>query len=923
MKPLKLILSAFGAYAEITEIDFTRLGNNGLYLITGDTGAGKTTIFDAISYALFGEASGKSRKANDFRSKYASLDTDTFVDLTFELKGNEYRVCRNPAYEKNKKRGVGTTIAEATATLYFSDDRPSIAGSDKVTKEIVEILGINQAQFSQIAMIAQGDFQKLLLTETSKRAEIFRSIFSTQRLVEFQENLKKMANAEKQEYEKTTESIAQNLDNFECDEKSDFYPAVYDIKFNKSIDFDTLTDLLDSVIKEDSEKDIILEKENKQLQKKLNECMNLLGKLDEIEKSRNKLDLLKTELETLLPLYKKAKEDYDNQMKLDYAREESIGKVTIAEKSLDDYTELDNISAQLQAQNKDFQDVLKAIEKSESDINSLTKSIDMGKAKINELKDYPLLLEAKKSEYVLLSQKSESLNKLKNSLNEYEDKKRELNSAKNNYLLSHKEYSRLNDELTALNNAFLNNQAGILASELKDGLPCPVCGSTTHPQLATMTYNAPTKQQLDSIKAKVKSAFEESDKLSQKSGEINGIVQNMCKEIIEQSAKLIPDCPQNEIPKRIKSETALCEDGIRKLKEEADSINCKIDELNSLEKSLPEDEKKLAELTALHNKSIAEKSALVERIALTEKRICEIKKSLEFDSKEKAVEHLDSLIKAKEKLQNDFEAAKKNFDNLSKQKAEKESAIKTIEAQLSAQDNQDKAIVEEQAKSLSELLEKNNQLSKSINSRVEQNRKSFSNIKSLVEKQTAMLKSYSSLLLLSDTANGTLSQKDRISLETYVQMHFFDKILRRANVRLLVMTNNQYEMVRRKDNLKKNTKSGLDIDIIDHINGSVRAVNTLSGGESFLASLSLALGLSDEIQQTAGGISLDTMFIDEGFGTLDAETLNLAMKALNELSGNNKLIGIISHVDDLKSRISKQIVVKKSHDGISSAEVIV
>lgn len=505
-----------------------------------------------------------------------------------------------------------------------------------------------------------------------------------------------------------------------------------------------------------------------------------------------------------------------------------------------------------------------------------------------------------------------------------------LESAKNNYLTAvraHEEKAKLSASADATfkkaNKAYLDAQAGILADTLVSGAPCPVCGSTTHPVIATKPDNAPTKDELDELQEKAAKANDASAKASEAAGKLNGALDEKEKSVNEEIKCLLGEISVGDAPTSI-------EDKLTSIMSEIDGIDLKIadeqkkidrkTEINELLPQKKDEAEKAKEKASDLRRELAAKDAENKTL---EERISELKEKLSFESKAKAEEEISVLAERIKKLREAIDSAQQELAECDKELASLASAKKEIRKRLDDTveiDLEQEAARQDDIDSQLKQIEKEE---KTVHSRVTANRKSLENIKMKSGDLIAAERKYSWVKALSNTANGNISGKEKIMLETYIQMNYFDRIIARANSRLMIMTDGQYDLVRRKEALTKQGQSGLDLDVIDHYNGSHRSVKSLSGGESFKASLALALGLADEIQSSAGGIKLDTMFVDEGFGSLDEESLSQAMKALTSLADNNRLVGIISHVGELKQKIDKQIVVTKDKSGGSKAEIII
>lgn len=921
MRPLKLKISAFGPYSGVTEFDFEKLGTGGLYLITGDTGAGKTTIFDAITYALYGEPSGKNREVSMLRSKYADDSTPTEVELVFSYRDKEYTVKRNPEYEREAKRGGGTTKQTANAEITYPDGKVVTKIKD-VDNAIKEIIGIDRNQFCQIAMIAQGDFLKLLLAPTKERMEIFRHIFKTERFADLQERLKRESGKLSDECDATKRSIKQYIDGIVCDEDNTDFIEVSKAK-NGDLTIEDTISILEKIIADDKNEEVKLSEEQEKLQKESDAVKLIITKANEIISAKKDLEenekVSKEEESKQAELSEKLKEENAKQPEVKELNE----KVAKIKALLPDYDELQSKQS-LFNRNKQFIDnSAEAIEKLKADISNIEKEIESlseeSKA-LDKAGEEKLKLESEKRN---LKGNADELNALKQNLVALDKAQTDYDFALKDYKLKQAKAEQTDSDFKALNVAYLNAQAGILADTLKDDMPCPVCGSVNHPNIATKPENAPTKEALEELQNQVNKDNEAANTARTNAGSFKGALdektENATKEISNLlgdvelcNAKATIDEKLEAIDNKITETEKLISDAQKKVERKAE-IGELIPQKNA---TLETTKKKLTEITDEAKNKTAENTAL-------EKRIAELKEKLTLESKEKAESEIESLtdkaeqiVKALEVVQN---AVNSNKEKIAALKSAKEEILKRIGKDTNIDLEKETEKQQKLTDELASLVKK----SKIIHSRITANEASLQNIKLKSDDLIEVEKKYMWVKALSNTANGQLTGQQKIMLETYIQMNYFDRIIARANTRLMIMTDGQYDLVRRKEALSRSGQSGLDLDVIDHYNGSHRSVKTLSGGESFKASLALALGLADEIQSSAGGIKLDTMFVDEGFGSLDEESLAAAMKALTSLAESNRLVGIISHVGELKQRIDKQIIVRKDKSGGSRAEIVV
>ncbi len=1315
MRPEKLTISAFGPYAGKTRIDFSGLGDRGLFLITGDTGAGKTTIFDAITFALYGEASGNVREAGMFRSKYAREDVPTFVELEFMYQGKRYRIVRNPEYLRPKGRGIGYTMQKADAELSFFDGRQPVTRMREVTRAVEEVIGLDYQQFTRIAMIAQGDFQKLLLAGTQERGEIFRQLFHTGLYQEVQNRLRDAAKERWKEYEEIRMSISQYLSGAACagaPEISLEMDNLRKVKFEGNVGRGLellqellgqdeaaleqmdgrLSDLEEQIQQEDRllgkaehfrrterlleekraafgekqqdletagevwEKVRQSETEEEELTKKIRQAQENLERFHAMEKLQEQMDLQviriakerekrekallragdlkleivekKKEQETLETageererlLHRKEglekqreglcrqeelyleiraeREKCETEKKKESAREcvlsEELEETGRQADSLQDRDvvllrltgsreKMETEKAELEACRTQWDEIRRRQEKEERTLAGLEGQERAWKERLGKLRAELVPLKNAESEEVEYRHRAERQNQAledfsahEKRLEGYEKKRRK---QRENYDAAVEEWDSLQKAYYELERRFFGAQAGMLAEHLKEGEKCPVCGALHHPEPAALAGKAPDRGELDKKKKELSKAERKVEKVS---GEIRHLLEQMedaAEELrkigeeteiaaVESEGRLAGDLTaewisgmRQALEKRLEElqgmqekakekkeryyagtqeaeelEERLAELGeqIRELRAGADSLAgrgmalrqqldgrlSRIGELQAeqdggedastacrrpgksgagtlaacacpgekeedvsnvctdlgkgcggaafadagmekaweavfasalcwltegieesarqeeqvrkelelrsrllekgreLEKGLAkcretiqEQSSRLEILQSRHGESRKQMAGLLlapgmpwgasyenaaelgeeellqsvteagkmldgeleglegeiaenQRKRKRRKYLEEVVPKLEEETRreEEEVGRADILLtrldterklfkgqmdelaeilgeQTREEIKGQAEAFGQKLDFLQKQRKEAEqnfrrcreeltalqAAVQALEGQLQSKELlREEEILERKQK----WIEEKALLSQKRAERYAAGKKNRDIYEAVCGRQQTMVaveQEYVWVKALSDTANGTLNGKRKIELETYIQMAYFDRILRRANLRLMTMSSGQYELKRQEDGAGKREKAGLELNVIDHYNGTERSVKTLSGGESFQASLSLALGLSDEIQSCAGGIRLDAMFVDEGFGSLDEEALNQAVKALAGLTEGNRMVGIISHVAELKERIEGKIVVTKrrSRDGIGSMVEVV
>lgn len=920
MRPIRLTMSAFGPYASKTVLDLDQLGTSGLYLITGDTGAGKTTIFDAITFALYGEASGDHREPTMFRSKYALPDTPTEVELVFTYANKEYTVKRNPEYERPKTRGEGSTLEHANAELRYPDGRV-ITKTRDVDRAIEEIMGIDRNQFAQIAMIAQGDFWKLLFAPTDEREKIFRRIFKTESYQSLQDELKNKSGGLKNDCEKEKNSIKQYIDGIVCEEDSVFAIHVKKAK-DGTMPVAEVVELLGQLLKDDEDCEKQLSEAIKEADNQLGGISENLGKIQAQEEAKKALLQAQVDLkketennkklreafgaeEAKKPEIEKASEE-KTRIEAEYPRYDALDK--LKNKILTAEDQIENDEKKLEEDQTTYDEDKKAYVSEKKELESLT-DVGAGKEKLSHQKD--------KAE-----EKKKKLGDLSGLIEEYHEKTDDLADLQEQYRKAKEDFQKATADYEEKNRAFLDEQAGILAESLAEGKPCPVCGSFEHPCIARKSENAPTEAQLKESKEAADTAR---TVVEEKSGDCKSAktaLNNKKEEIEKQIKELGFPCSIEEAERNLLGEKQVVVSEITALSEELEEIDKKIERKQKLSENLPKKEEELndrrEDLTKRKTKLEADKASLKANKEQFEKD----SKSLKFTSKTDAEKEAKRLEKVIADGKDAFEKAQKELAQSKEKIAEFEGSIKQLTEQLATDCGLNREEEEKKKAAISEKKNADEAVSKKIHSRIENNKTVLKNINDKSGDLETLEKRYAWVRALSNTANGNVSGKEKIKLETYIQTTYFDRIIARANTRFLVMSSGQYELKRRREAENNRSQSGLDLDVIDHYNGSERAVNTLSGGEQFKASLSLALGLADEIQSSAGGVKLDTMFVDEGFGSLDDESLDQAMKALSGLADGNRLVGIISHVNELKNRIDKQIVVKKEGSKGSKATIV-
>ena len=909
MRPVYIRMSAFGPYAGIQELNMEELGAGGLYLITGDTGAGKTTIFDAITFALYGEASGDSREAGMLRSKYADPSVPTEVELTFIYGGKTYKVCRNPEYERPTKRGTGMTMQKAEAELIYPDGRVVTKPKD-VTAAVTEIMGVNREQFCQIAMIAQGKFRDLIEKGTTERQKIFREIFRTAPYQQVQDILKGKYRALERECETLRESVKQYIQG---------------ILWNKDASEETpveeVMELLTEQNKADQEIQAGLFEELQQKEQVLQKIRSELER-DRERKKRQKLyqelqDRRKAQREQITELQQRYREEQGKEPE----RRRLADEISRLESLMPQYLHLEELKKNERADQDEREKLSGKQRQYEAKQEELKGKIQEGREAGESLADAPeeyqkLLFESEKHQKYM-----ERLQNLSKVILQYEKLQQDLLVKQREYQTERDKVRKKEMDYRAKNQAFLDEQAGILAQTLVEDQPCPVCGSIHHPAPAEQNPGAPSKDESELLQQELEQCRVREAEASRKAGELLGNVQSRAESIKREAEGLELTGTLEEMKHQLANLQKQGQTTEKQLQQEKGLASEKVKQKDMWNRLLPEQEKALEKVTEELQQTRERQAALESKQKAAGEEIQRLTEVLPYPGQKEAQDKHIELVQKQNVMKRQLEQAEKAVQTAEVEIAGTEGRLKELRQQLEEAVEADtealrqkqteieteKAACEERGKELHHRIQNNQSVLKNL-----QNRS-----KELVEKE----KRYTMIRSLAVTALGNIPGKEKIMLETYVQMTYFDRIIARANTRLMVMTGGQYEMKRRRGSSNLRSQSGLELDVIDHYNGSERSIRTLSGGESFQASLSLALGLADEIQASAGGIRLDTMFVDEGFGSLDSESLEQAVQALAGLAESKRLVGIISHVDELKNRIDRQIVVKKERSGGSSAEI--
>lgn len=1052
MKPIKMILSAIGPYASIQEIDFEYFGQNRVVLITGEIGTGKTFLFDSISFALFGEMSGEYRKPKSMRSQYASETVDSYVDFYFSHQGKEYHVYRTPAYERAKKRGTGTVDVPEEASL-FCDGELLEVKSTKVNKMIIELLGIDYKQFKQIAMIAQGEFQKLLNASTGEWTEILRSVFMTDGYKQMGNLLKEKQDAAVKEWERQKDRVIQLFQTISASGDSKYREKLKDLKQKMEAsdnvwNVDEMVELVRLIQEEDEEKKNGWKRKLEQLQETLNRKKEELavvamnnGFLDRYEsfcKEKQKLDEQKTHYEEeayrlsrrkdatyeILPGYRalsdkeKMVSDTGQRLKQEQEKEKAAQKEKLIceeefaaanlwkEKAESLKKQAEKMSEELEGyeQREKLRHRLKMLEEEKGLLEEEESRLNDREKKLKEtmegLEADRRKYEKSESELVKLSMEKQTMEQsgvqvehfLARQYTDWLRQKEELKSLQNRFTSDREEFEAAREKFEHADRIRENNRAGLLASKLKDGMCCPVCGSTTHPKKAVLQPEAISEEEYKSLKAHLTAAEQrkqdsllkvEAENTSLKKDEellLNFILQfakqaeayhieidtqkiedaysgvkqlaeyyqkrladyEAKEEILQREKEIFENAGKALIQARGEQTEQLQQDRqsllSRKEKHRTDYMETTtlLNQFASLvypdKKTAEEEQGKLAKeadrlLEAIHAADLRKREN-EKLIAGTAAAVQTLKHTL--DSRKKEVEDakkvLTELLAQKEF--SDIDSAKKYFSDQTQiarcsQELEdyrqrvrmNEEQLKQAKEDVKGKERKDEQALREEVEQRTEQVNSLSGVVSELEYRIRENGNRLEQIVNILPQLESMQDLSARYIRLYKLVSGNIGNTSKISLEQYVQTEGFEGIIAAANRRLERMSLGRYVLYRREIPMDKKRSSILDLDVLDRYTGYKRPVNSLSGGESFIASLCLALGMSDTVSSNLGGIQMDALFIDEGFGTLDADTIDCAVGALTTLSNTNKFVGIISHRPELKESIPDQMIVSKSQKG--------
>ena len=919
MRPLKLTMAGFGPYAGVEVVDFEALGADGLYLITGDTGAGKTTIFDAITFALFGQACNKRREPDMLRSKYAKETALTYVELTFAYDGKTYTVRRNPEYKYVRvlKNGTSKPAKDSVGATLTMPDGSIVTKKTEVNNAIRDIIHLTREQFAQVAMISQGEFRELLEAGTEKRQAIFRDIFNTHFYETLQEQLKRRTLTLSGQQEQAAASIRQYIEGIVCDEDSPLSPAAKKAAAGEMPTAEVMA-LFEEILSEDRQKQAAQAEALTAVEQKMEALTALLTQAQAYQNAKTSLDAREKQARTQAEALQQAQTALETAEAAAPEMDALTARIAEIDVLLPAYDDLNTIADTLsQKQN--------ALIQSQRRTQAALTEKDELSAALLDLKAEQKSLENAGADREKHTAQRENLVSLRKNFQtlltdlDTLDVQRELLIEKQTaYRTAADKSDLLRQDYEHKDRAFFDEQAGVLASRLIPGAACPVCGSTHHPQLAVLSAKAPTEADVK----KAKTAYEKAKAITEAaSGEAStqlGIVTTREAAVAKSLDTLLPGAALAGARSAATARQKDLAAQIAELDLRLAAVKKQIRRKEALDALIPKKEADLQSAEAILTTAAEETTALTASIGELRKQLESQRAKLPFEDKAAAAAEKCALETRFNTLKQTLVKAEQRIILCKEALAATNAAMETLRAQLANGTDADIPALEADKSALTDQKSDISRRLQIIHTRISNNQAARDHVALRAAELEELESTYQWTKALSDTANGNIKGKDKLMLETYIQTTYFDRILERANIRLKRMSGGQYELKRRRIADSKQGHCGLEMDIVDHINGTLRSVNTLSGGEAFLASLALALGLSDEVQMSTG-IQLDTLFVDEGFGSLDGEALNKAYRTLAGLTEGNRLVGIISHVAELKERIDRQILVTKDPAGGSHA----
>ena len=873
MKPIQLVLSAFGPYVERTVIDFSALGEEGLFLIAGDTGAGKTTIFDAISFALYGEASGgkEKRKSKSFHSDYVSDQTETYVELTFRHRGETWWIRRNLEYQrpaKKKKDGMETTTRQAAdAQMRNEDTGEEILRMDDVNRRVRELLGLTQDQFTQTVMIAQGDFLKILTASSDDRKKLFRDLFHTNLYVDLQSRLQEKNRACADE-QKALEQVILSAEG-KIDPEAEFAEREILLSYCGQIQHtDALCALLARLIEQEKAAQEQARAQKKEAADQIGALIAAVTEGERVNRDFADWESKKARLAALTA----------GQGEID-AQRAALAAARRAQQLETDEALMRRTRRDMDAQRAALSEAQAALEQAEKALPEAETRMKEAESRGGEI--HALLAQAKQMEDCLPV------------LGEVERLKAALDTQKRELQRLTEASSRAQAAYTAAQNSYYLSQAGLLARELKAGQPCPVCGSTAHPCPAQITPETVTRQALEQAAQRRETAEKaQSDAATRLAANQAALDE---REDRLRALKIGADETQQRLAARIDAAHQAAADRQRE-----------IDAARSAYQAL--DKRKTAAQSAV--------DAAQKQLAALEKDLRAQTEAFEQKRAAHGFENEASYRLAK-RTNADIERLDREIRNYDEQKRTLAAQTHELEDKLSGRQRTDLTALQNRRAAALDRQAKAENAEKAMVRKLtlhESAEREIRQANAAIQKKRGKWQIIQELYTCcAGIAAG--NPRAKLTFEAYVQQYYFRFVVAAANKRLTRLTDGMFTLRVMREAANRVSQSGLDLEVLDRSTGQARDVSTLSGGESFLASLALALGLSDAVQSQSGQIRMDAMFIDEGFGSLDENALRSSIDVLLELADGKRLIGIISHVQELEERIDKQIVVTKTPNG--------
>ena len=876
MKPIKLVLSAFGPYAGRTEVDFTRFGDSGLFLIAGDTGAGKTTLFDAISFALYGEGSGGSgrRKSKSFRSDYARLDRDTFVELTFRHRDQTWLIHRNPEYIRNKLVGEGTTTQQAGAWIKNMTTGAMTDGLKEVGEKVQGILGLTREQFAQTVMIPQGDFMRILNAPSEERKTLFQKLFNTRLYYDITKRLQEMNSDCGREAADLSQRIRDAARGIAPEEDHPERANINEYKTDPKY-AELLAQSLEKLIADEKKTEASVKADAQAASERISAVIAA------IEKGK----AVNADLEALAGVEAGLKE-------LDAVRD-LIAEKTKALQRARKAQALEADEARMASCAGDTEKIRQELSGAEEALKTSGALLPEARKKLEECSSH-------RQEAEGLTEEAARLRDCVPVLNETGKQRKKLEKLRKEAERLLKESEQADKAYTAARDSYYRNQAGLIASGLKDGEPCPVCGSTDHPHPAALPDEAVSEEELEAAEKRRQEA--------------DSAAKEACSEVKTQRALL------EALTDRLNKAGIGADESPKALQERIDAMAEKalgyrkaIDESAEALRQLELQAEKARTTADNGRKRLKDLEASLERLSNT------FRTALGAAGFEDEKDYRSAKMTPAAMTQAEREI--REHGEKSRSLTDQAAALKT---KLTGCERADLGALRQELKTLEASRKAAGDAASAAAKKLSLHENALREIRDSLKQKKRREEYWAAVRDLYNCCAGITggNQRAKLTLEAYVQQYYFKLVVSAANKRLTKLTDGQFILRCREEASDRVHQSGLDLDVLDRSTGQWREASTLSGGESFLASLALALGLSDIVQAQSGTVRIDAMFIDEGFCTLDDSALRSAVRVLGELADGKRLIGIISHVRELEDRIDRQIIVTKTPTGSTISSIV-